>query len=89
MKKYMWLIGCFVLCVSLACLSFTVFADGTAESDELVKSSFEAKIYSDATLEDDFDDSSVLVIMDRSTGGINKQHEKEAAMTLRKIANLL
>jgi len=35
----------------------------------------EAKIYCNATIEDDFDGSTVLVVMDKHAGGINKKHE--------------
>jgi len=35
----------------------------------------EEKIYCNATVEDDFDGSSVLVVMDKKTGGINKPHK--------------
>jgi len=35
----------------------------------------EEKIYCNATVEDDFDGSSILVVMDRKTGGINKSHK--------------
>ena len=37
---------------------------------------FEEKIYSDVTIKDDFDGYSVLVVMDKNTGGVNKRHEK-------------
>lgn len=40
-----------------------------AESDTVVD---EVKIYSQVTIDDDFDDSSVIVIMDKRTGGDNK-----------------
>jgi len=36
----------------------------------------EEKIYSNATIEDNYDDSSVLVVLDKKTGGINKTHKK-------------
>jgi subtilisin family serine protease len=35
----------------------------------------EEKIYSDATIENDFDGSSVIVVMDKKTGGMNKRHD--------------
>jgi hypothetical protein len=35
----------------------------------------EEKIYSNATIEDDFDGSSVIVVMDKKTGGMNKRHD--------------
>ena len=37
---------------------------------------FEEKIYSDATIDADFDGSSVLLVMDKSAGGINKVHDE-------------
>lgn len=40
-----------------------------AESDTVVD---EVKIYSQVTIDDDFDDSSVIVIMDKRTDGVNK-----------------
>jgi len=36
----------------------------------------EAKIYCNATINDDFDASTVLVVMDKYTGGMNKRHEE-------------
>lgn len=36
----------------------------------------EAKIYCRATIGEDFDDSSVLVVMDKNVGGINKTYSK-------------
>jgi hypothetical protein len=35
----------------------------------------DANIYSKATIEDDFDDSSLIVILDNFTGGVNKKHK--------------
>jgi len=40
-------------------------------------SKFEKKIYSKATIEDDFDGTSVLVVLDKSISGINKTHKNE------------
>ena len=37
---------------------------------------WDRKIYCNATIDDDFDGSNVLVIMDKKTGGVNKKHEK-------------
>jgi len=37
---------------------------------------FEEKIYSEATIDDDFDGSSVLVVMDKNVGEINKVHKE-------------
>ena len=48
----------------------------TVFAAEVEMSKFETKIYSNATLEAEFDDSSVIVIMDKNTGGINKSHNK-------------
>lgn len=45
-----------------------------AESDVAV--AVEAKIYSRATIDEDFDDSSVLVVMDKRFGGINKRYNE-------------
>ena len=36
----------------------------------------EAKIFSHATIDEDFDDSSVLIVMDKRFGGINKRYDK-------------
>lgn len=37
----------------------------------------EEKIYCEATIEQDFDDSSVLVVMDKSVGSINKTYDED------------
>lgn len=42
----------------------------------VVTSKEEEKIYSNAIIEDDFDSSSVLVVLDKKTGDINKTHKK-------------
>ena len=59
---------CFILmqCVALNSIAF-------AMSDEGFITEPEAKVYSDATIDQNFDGSSVLVIMDKNTGGINKK----------------
>ena len=33
------------------------------------------EFYSNVTIEDDFDDSSLLVVLDSATGGVNKKHD--------------
>ena len=43
-----------------------------------------AKVYSRATIEDDFDGGSVLVVLDKKTGGINKQHKESFFGTFQK-----
>lgn len=47
----------------------SVFAEGSSAVAE------EVKIYSRVTLDEDFDDSSVIVIMNKRTGGVNKRHD--------------
>lgn len=46
----------------------------TAAESEMQK--YETKTYSHATIDDDFDDSSVIIVMDKYVGGINKRHEE-------------
>ena len=72
MKKYILT----VLSVFMA-LSFFLFA-GTLRTDADIEISweFEEKIYSNVTIDDDFDDSSVLVVMDKRVGGVNKVHKE-------------
>jgi len=37
---------------------------------------YEEKIYWEGSVDDPFEDNSVLVVMDKNVGGINKRHEK-------------
>ncbi len=58
-------------------LLFIFSANATsARAEGLEKIEFEPKIYSNATLDEKFDDSSVIVIMDKHIGGINKIHKE-------------
>lgn len=66
-----------LLVFSLTLNLFVIYAGmSTVFAAEVEMSKFETKIYSNATLEDEFDDSSVIVIMDKNIGGINKIHNK-------------
>ena len=75
MKKKARLVS-FILAISLLFVSFSGFSSSneTTETETLEKTR-DTKILCTATVDQDFDDSSVLVIMDNITGGINKQHE--------------
>ena len=44
----------------------------------------EEKIYWNGTIDEDFDGSSVLVMLDKSTGGINKPHKESFLAILKK-----
>ena len=59
-----------ILCVMISFPVRYVLAEET-END------YEEKTYSNVTIEDDFDDSCVLVVMDKSVGGINKVHSED------------
>ena len=48
----------------------------SAFATESKTQAFEAKIYSQVSLDEEFDDSSVIVVMDKRTGGINKRHDE-------------
>ena len=50
--------------------------EGTEPVKEAEKIQYEEKIYSKATIDQKFDGRSVLVVMDKHTGGVNKKHEK-------------
>ncbi|MBQ7779733.1 MAG: hypothetical protein IJ404_04485 [Clostridia bacterium] len=65
---------------ALICFSivFTLFGGFTSEKNvenENVKITRDKKILSDATIDQDFEDCSVIVIMDNIAGEINKRHE--------------
>ena len=64
----------FVMVVNFLLLSFSGFSstDETLAAPVKIR---DTKILCTATIDQDFDDSSVLVIMDNITGGINKQYE--------------
>ncbi|MDR3319031.1 MAG: leucine-rich repeat protein, partial [Clostridiales bacterium] len=59
------------IALTLNC-EISVSAAGT---DAMSATITETKIYSKATVNDAFDDSSVLVVLDKQTSGINKQHD--------------
>ena len=46
----------------------------------------DAKIYSRATIKDNFCDSSLVVILDNFTGGVNRRHEERFFGTFEKEA---
>ena len=59
-------------------LLFSTLNTGTfSQNDtrrELEKVEYEPKIFANATIDQDFCDSSVLVVMDKSVGEVNKRH---------------
>jgi hypothetical protein len=61
---YLFIVFSIILC------SFTYLHSSV---NELVSTE---KIFCDATIDDDFDDSSVIIVLDRNLSGINKQHNK-------------
>ncbi len=75
MKKKARLVS-LVLVISLLFVSFSGFSsfNETTETETLEKIR-DTKILCTATVDQDFDASSVIVIMDNIAGGINKQHE--------------
>jgi len=73
-KRILSYLLCLVLLVFLFPIS--VFAS-ESDPENPEKPVYEEKLYSNATIEDSFDGSSVLVVMDKAVGGINKVHEKE------------
>ncbi len=64
----------FALAINLLFLSFSGFSSAN-ETTEIIDKVRDTKILSTATVDQDFDDSSVLVIMDNIAGGINKSHD--------------
>ena len=66
----------FVLTISLLFVSFGGFTSSNeATQTETLEKIRDTKILCTATVDQEFDDSSVLVIMDNISGGINKQHD--------------
>ena len=83
MKKR--ILACFVTVslISVLVLFTTQCWHDSAVSQNEVRTSeifagtqFEEKIFCDAAIDDDFDGSSVLVILDKNIGGINRQHKE-------------
>ncbi|MBQ7779735.1 MAG: S8 family serine peptidase [Clostridia bacterium] len=64
----------FTLAISLLFVSFSGFSSSN-EATETIDKVRDTKILCTATVDQEFDDSSVLVIMDNISGGINKQHD--------------
>jgi len=70
------LLPLFILCIS-QCDQKNIEAYYEADNQRDIESVYkEEKIYSNATVEDNFAGDSVLVVLDRKTGGINKTHKK-------------
>ena len=65
------------LVVLLLVLWTAVFSKNYLSLAEETENEYEEKTYSNLTVEDDFDDSCVLVVMDKSVGGINKVHSED------------
>ena len=69
-----------IICVLVLCLTITLSTLGirtnvfALENNETV---YEAKVYNSATIEDNFDGSSIIVILDKSISEVNKVHNKE------------
>ncbi|MCH5164253.1 MAG: S8 family serine peptidase [Clostridiales bacterium] len=57
----------------------------SVQANELEKVVYEQKVYSKATIEDDFADDSVMVIMDKNVGGLNVKHENKLFGNLKNI----
>ncbi len=76
MKQFTRIVA-LILCVSAIFLLRidSVLAETIIETDVLRE---EEKIYSNATIEQNFDDSSVIVILDKNVGGFNKIHDSKA-----------
>ena len=55
--------------------AFLIFLSSPTLLAEAQSHRLEDKIYSNVTIDKDFDPSCVLVVMDKYTGGINKKHE--------------
>ena len=73
-----------ILCILLCCVFLSMMSGSVAivlagnfeeHAFDFKESAFEEKLYSRTTIEDDFDGSSVLIVMDKRTGGINKTPE--------------
>ncbi len=56
-------------------MSVTLVESKSTCALEVVNANNESKIYCNATIEEDFDDGTVILVMDKYTGGINKQHQ--------------
>ena len=72
-KKQILIIGLFIAVISFFNLTLQKFFIAYAKDNEVL---YEETIYCDITLENEFDDDSVIVVMDKYTSGINKQYPK-------------
>ena len=75
LKKITNLTIIFALLISLLGSGFDVILE-EEKSKSVSKIAYESKEFSTATIDQDFSEDSVLVVMDKSVGAINKVHDK-------------
>ncbi len=72
-----------VFCIMLStlmlvvCCKITVQTNATELSEDSIQKEATKKVYSSATIEDDFEPDSVIVVINKESGAINKVHSKE------------
>lgn len=72
-----------VLCIMLSvfmaavCCKMTVLTKATELSEVSIQKAATKKVYSSATIDDDFEPDSVIVVINKESGAINKIHSKE------------
>ena len=74
MNKVMLKILCIVLGVAIGLSAQNVIFATELTLEGVSDTATDEIIYSQATIDDDFSDNSVLVVMDKMIGGINKAH---------------
>lgn len=67
---------CALLCIAIFLSSALPVNAQNRESADTTIGAVDEKVYCNATIDQDFEDNSVLVILDRNIGAINKIHEK-------------
>jgi hypothetical protein len=77
MKKLVKKLSVFLLIIGICLPIALISLIGKLKAVALQESKWESKIYSSATLQDEFDGNNVIVILDKSISGFNKIHKDD------------
>lgn len=71
-----------IICIFALVFTMALPINNFARAESSQAQSLENKIFSNVSIEDDFDENSILVVLDESTSKINKKHKKSDFQTI-------